>query len=132
MVFCRILVLMGSLGTFIVEPQKASSPFLRAPGSCCSEPLLQNAQAGSPQSSPRQTNISKVDPMVPWYGPLIRNPYESIITPVYTTCTKQGHIVQSHFKKLGAHTRGPWENCWNGPVCRVLWNAQRTTVVLEG
>ena len=35
--------------------------------------------------------LSKVEPMVSWYGPLILNPYTAIITPLQTNFKTRGH-----------------------------------------
>ena len=42
----------------------------------------------------------KVDPMVRRYGPLIRNPHKSIITPLYTTYKTGAHSFEP-FKEAG-------------------------------
>ena len=43
------------------------------------DPGLQGLTLNSIQEEPE----SKVDPIVPWYGPLLSNPYIPVITPFF-------------------------------------------------
>ena len=59
-----------------------------------------------------QHDMFKVDPMVAWYGPLIRNPCKAITKPLINRL-KQGRIVKNPSKKVRGHTRGSQENPLN-------------------
>ena len=68
---------------------------------------------------------AKVDPMVPFHEPLIRNPYKNHLTPLNITYERGAHIADP-LKKVGAHTRGPSEiPCTNvqptAPLTRELF-----------
>ena len=57
-------------------------------------PLEPNSIIGSVR-----TAWSKVDPLVPWHKPLIRNPSKPVL--------KRGAHTLDHFKEARGHTRGP-------------------------
>ena len=70
--------------------------------------------------------FSEADPVVPYYGPLILNPYTARIPPIRNHLKKRRPVVQSPSKKARENTRGPWKSLgyWPAPKAR---NARNVT-----
>ena len=73
------------------------------PHSYCNPLPPKPAQAYLTLKLPEASFVSRVDPMVPWHGPRIRNPDRPTITPLHT------YMVQGPSKEVRANTTGPKE-----------------------
>ena len=115
--FGRILMFRVSvvfLGLRTNPPRNSLKPDLQKSKTYLTTALKLPSYQAAIQQPPAPT---LQDPMVHWYGPLIRNPYKPIITPLKATY------------KTGAHSSEPFKGGkgpYHGPVENLLDTEART------